>query len=867
MKYIKGIIIVAMILFFLFLIDSNENVDNMNDDTHSTTLRDATILNSNSHADAIRTLNDSFTDTTSETEVSGVGLIYPSFPADIRQFKYIRGDKDSTSISFKGNSYNIPSETVSQDAADSQQEYLIHNPNKMIDISDITDGAWITNDDNENSNAVLSITEDDNNIQSGIDLVYVSGCTQIAGRGEETGQCSDPDLNDIDKCHANNGDGQTCVWDIICEQPHRPDAEKKMVYTPQECIDRGGVVRTDLLQKIKTKGTNGGYVYSILENTVPSYFENIRYFLSSMGDGGNSSDNCNWSGTSDNTGKNYESFFDATCQAPLVSLMGINANSYRYLGSNVDDYLTQTDTGYMRKDNKYYKSADIFKWDFSDTNCKWSSRVSNAEEYNQCSKESTYKDGANTDWEYYRKLKNESYENIETLTDIYGQTSLLNLMQSLKKTYTLFTGSNSSDDSENDTWEPDMKCDTWNLQYPCNSEDPNDNIIGDFRTADTDCCPALNLSDFRKLTNIIKSLPSDHNTSFFGDNNVSITIPVNNLNDLNNNPHNENILKISVEISGFDLQFFPSPETDAQGFSCFTGVPPTNNTVYKYDFTFGIISDEVVLKIESFEGGDNIGTSIITIASVVQGDNESSESESVIHFQIDIDSLLSGIAAELNDNTHVLSFLGLINKLLILKTDNIFSELFKGDYNLSPTYSLALDFHAPVFTVDGLFNKICTLDLDVAGVYPLTVNGTTDDLLFAAAGLAAFGGELAKNTSGLAKITTASWGFGRSTITISKLFNGCDDTTNEIKFTGPSLLKRIVNILDIINHINHGSLPSTPIDICTLDGFTIDDIEHLRSVLIDMNLGIIESSMFANYSEGPITAFFNPLSTRIELDG
>jgi hypothetical protein len=862
MKYLKEIMIVSMILFLIFSFGTNENIVNNNetedntdttensiDDTvenssDDTRKRNKTIIDHNNEHDAIKNLNNFFPS-------DKKGLIYPEFPIDITNFKILPEDKTETEIQTSTVKVNI--ETVI-------------NPRVSHDSTDRIESlkkTWVDRGGEEESNAILSITKNNNVIQDGVDLKYISGCTEIvSGEGPGTGGCFNE--GDIDSCH--NSSSANCVWDIICEQPHRPLDEKTKIYTPQECIDRGGIVRTDILQSIKnkTKLSDDKFdIYSVFDKDEgKSTYSYLKRLFGSMDFGKNPTDSCRLISPAEDDGFNYETSLDPSCQSNLGSLFDINIFS-DLVSTNKDDYISKIENGIMKKDNKYDTPTDISNWANSQSSCLWSSRL-NYTQYNRCSTDNIYTNTANIDWEYYKDLNNKEY--VTYNTSYFDTDNIFSSIKSIgRKLYGFISDTTVTTDTH--PWENNITCEEWgNNIVECNiDEKKKNNIIGNFNHVDVKCCSpeySSNLSEINaKLKSSLLNISTEDTWSkvdeYYKSQDINAhlcvigyEIKTDDLDKIIKKESLENegeIFQFNIILKDFNMNIRSETELMTQDIitELICGDNYKSDTTLKFSFILSHVNDELELNIKSFKKDLKISDNSIKISNITTT-NDTDPVNTTISLSFNINDLLNDIANRLKIATNILSFENIIMKILLLKTKDINDLLFVHKAENPTDKTLKLNTTIPVLGVKGnidadLSQKLCDTDSNIGGEYNTNFSSVLQSLssLYPSNNLIRFDSSSKK-------------------IIITENFSQCTNIPDD--FNGKKLLKRIYNFLMIMN-----SNTSSIID-CNLESeFEKSDIQEFSGLLHDV-FGNLTDIIFRNPEDNTEEYLFRNVTYNIILD-
>ena len=393
MKNVKIILLLSVFISFFCFVKINEGFGLSDlsdiygyltgaDDTGKTgdeLLRENTKLYSDSPDDAVRNLNsmiDSLPDAT---------MVYPKDPVEIINFGFLTKDLgNGTTISHTGsvdkNFPNILKENGSN--VNEMWEYQIYESTDTPELNIIDPSS--------------------KEIQTGMDLVYLSGCSEII-----TGEQPDSPLT----CHTHTrmsdcNSSDNCVWDALCEQPHRPVADIGKMYTPKECILNNGIFRTDLLHYAKNSVIGGKISTSFNLKEITDIWSRA---LSNRLPGQNDSDSCS---IEDKSPKITESYLNHTCYPPIVTgFMDSDFNATRY------ENITTKDGGLLLTENPYNTPQNFFDFKHNDHTCNWSSKMDNPGDFSKCfNTDINYNELPQTGWESYTcsKWDEDKLENCST---------------------------------------------------------------------------------------------------------------------------------------------------------------------------------------------------------------------------------------------------------------------------------------------------------------------------------------------------------------------------------------------------------------------------------------------------------------------
>lgn len=813
--------IVSMILFLIFLIDINENVDNSDgnaggnaatttNDTSEIEKRNKTVLDHNIDNDAIKNLNNFFPE-------DKKGLIYPEFPVDIINFKILPEDLEDT---------RIETDNVQKKIED------IINPKTTTVSRDVDSlkNTWVKSGE-ETSNAVLSITKNGKKIQDGVDLKYVSGCTEIVN-GDTSGTGSCFDKGDIDTCHETNN----CVWDIICEQPHRNEVEKDKIYTPQECIDRGGIVRTDILHaiknKTKTSDSRNTDIYSVFDKEEGKSM--YDYYIS-FNHGKNPSDACSLFPQDEDDGINRVSSFNSSCQNYFGTLIDLNIFSDLF-STNNDNYITEIDNGIMKKDNRYDTPSDLSEWGITQKSCLWSSRLS-FEDYTRCSKENIYKNQtpADIDWNYYKDMNGKEYTYSDTTIDFNDDISSI-FVTITGNIYSFFKKFNTSNNNTH-IWENNMDCETWANNLDCSLVTENKNtIINNFNKVDAICCAneySINLNEINEsIKNILKVSDDwtptngiytspEINASICKVNYELITEDIDNIIKLDDLKTDKDIFTLNINLHDFNMEKMEY-DTDLNDNSLINNITTTLNcgnsyisqVELKYIFILKSENNSLSLTVESRKDSLTISTKKYIIAGLSPDTPapdtpapdtpvpdtpvpDTPVSDNSIKLTIDIDTLLDDIS-KVMINTSELSFEFILKNILLLKTKDINDSLFTSKDDTKTTLKISIP--VPILGDENINSrdiskKLCDMNTNIDGYYDISIPLGSGPIISGIAGSNPF------------------YDYHNHKITVHKIFEQCEDDL--IDFNGKKLLNRLYNLLKIIDKYNNKVLPQPSIS-CNL---------------------------------------------------
>ena len=321
----------------------------------------------------VRNLNDNIPDLPEAT------LIYPKDPVSIKYLKLLPEDltTGNTTITDGQNQNEVDFTSILKDSQNKLQTWWEY------DFKDSTETPEINIKDS-----------DDNEINTNIDLVYLSGCSQIITPDESSANNDNTPLH----CH-HNKDMNTCnlqehcVWDALCEQPHRNEEHSNKIFTPKECILNGGIFRSDLLYYAKNTIVNDEISTSFnMKDITDIWFKTSN----SIDAGQNDSDSCNFNPT--NLQDSYlskltqspeitDSYLDSSCYPPLMKRMfGDTPDIDNILGVDADDenITTKNSGAIFKSDNSYNNPMNLFDFRIDDPNCTWSQRMDTPEQFAQC---------------------------------------------------------------------------------------------------------------------------------------------------------------------------------------------------------------------------------------------------------------------------------------------------------------------------------------------------------------------------------------------------------------------------------------------------------------------------------------------------
>lgn len=321
--------------------------------------------------DSVKNLNDNIQDLPPAT------LVYPKDPVSITYSHFLPEDLNSDNTTISYNEQQISFSNILKDSQNSLQTWWNYN------FHDSTETPKINIKDS-----------DDNEINTNIDLVYLSGCSQIITPDESSPNNDNTPLH----CH-HNKDMNTCnlqehcVWDALCEQPYRNEEHSNKIFTPKECILNGGIFRSDLLHYAKNTIVNDEISTSFnMKDITDLWFKTSN----SLDAGQNDSDSCSFNPT--NLQDSYlskltqsseitDSYLDISCYPPLMKIMfGETDDIDDSIGleSNSDSIKTTNNGAIFKSDNSYNNPMNLFDFRIDDPDCTWSQRMDTPEDFRQC---------------------------------------------------------------------------------------------------------------------------------------------------------------------------------------------------------------------------------------------------------------------------------------------------------------------------------------------------------------------------------------------------------------------------------------------------------------------------------------------------
>jgi hypothetical protein len=402
MKNVRIILLLSVILCFLYFIKIHEGVDGffdflgsddqgtastdetsetnmcVPDDSQELTAEESRIRSSLMETchedDSIRFLNNAIADLPEAT------LVYPLDPASLKYFNitsipttpstpsntHYSLDPNNTKISYNNNSDNSFNNIIKDDNGDLQRWW-------KYDFFENTETPKINIKNSENED-----------IHTNVDLVYLSGCSQII-RNDNTPQTCYKNTNLV---HCNLQ--EDCVWDALCEQPIRGDDENDKIYTPKECIRKHGIFRADLLQYATNTIVND--LDDNNEKKISTSF-NVEKIGSLWGKltseqtaEQNDSDSCSFFPTdiyNTEDGYLFDSYFDSSCYNPVLKKIGL-PDLDKTIGLETDNGMININRGGISEvDNPYNIPQNFFSFKHSDT-CNWSKRSESPEAFSRC---------------------------------------------------------------------------------------------------------------------------------------------------------------------------------------------------------------------------------------------------------------------------------------------------------------------------------------------------------------------------------------------------------------------------------------------------------------------------------------------------
>lgn len=324
--------------------------------------------------DSVKNLNDNI------PELPLATLVYPKDPVSITNSHFLPEDLNSGNTTISYNEQQISFSNILKDSQNKLQTWWEY------DFKDSTETPEINIKDSNNEE-----------INTNIDLVYLSGCSQIITPDEN---------NDNTPLHCHhNKDMNTCnlqehcVWDALCEQPYRTEEHSNKIFTPKECILNGGIFRSDLLHYAKNTIVNNEISTSFNMKDITDLWFKTSNSLDPNGldAGQNDSDSCSFNPT--NLQDSYlskltqsseitDSYLDISCYPPLMKRMFGETNDIDdNLGLETDDNekITMKNNGAIFKsDNSYNNPMNLFDFRIDDPNCNWSKRMNTPEQFAQC---------------------------------------------------------------------------------------------------------------------------------------------------------------------------------------------------------------------------------------------------------------------------------------------------------------------------------------------------------------------------------------------------------------------------------------------------------------------------------------------------
>ena len=337
------------------------------------------LMNICSTDDAVRNLNDNILGLPDAT------LIYPKDPVSIKYLKLLPEDLTlgNTTITEGENTNEVEFTSILKDSQNKLQ-------------------TWWEYDFKDAETPEINIKDSNNEeINTNIDLVYLSGCSQIITSEESSANNGNNGKTAL-HCHLNKdmnacNSQDNCVWDALCEQPHRNEEHSNKIFTPKECILNGGIFRTDLLHYAKNTIVNDKISTSFNMKDITDLWSGINNQLDVNGlvAGQNDSDSCGFF-PSDSRGSELvdssnnsieESQSDISCYPPLMnSMFGETPDIDDILGFDKDnEKITTTNSGAIFKsDNSYNKPNNFFNFNFDNRDCDWSKRMDTRESFAQC---------------------------------------------------------------------------------------------------------------------------------------------------------------------------------------------------------------------------------------------------------------------------------------------------------------------------------------------------------------------------------------------------------------------------------------------------------------------------------------------------
>tara|TARA_B100000900_G_scaffold342657_1_gene306141 strand:- start:320 stop:4522 length:4203 start_codon:yes stop_codon:yes gene_type:complete len=427
MKNVKIILLLSVILSFFYFIKINEGfgpndllsfitgeTDNPDDSveeeveeqniqrlcpTSSSTStegrrKNTSLMDICSTHDSVKNLNDNIPDLPPAT------LVYPKDPVSITNSHFLPEDLNSGNTTISYNGQQISFLNILKDSSQNLQTWWNY------DFHDLTETPEIDIKDS-----------DDNEINTNIDLVYLSGCSQIITPDESSANNDNTPLychhnKDMNTCNLQ----EHCVWDALCEQPYRTEEHSNKIFTPKECILNGGIFRSDLLHYAKNTIVNDEISTSFnMKDITDLWFKTTN----SQEAGQNDSDSCSFNPT--NLQDSYlsqltqsseitDSYLDSSCYHPFFKrILGDTDDIDDSIGleSNSDRIKTTNNGAIFKSDNSYNNPMNLFDFRIDDPDCTWSQRMDTPENFAKCfNKDINYNNlPSMSDWSGYNCSK------------------------------------------------------------------------------------------------------------------------------------------------------------------------------------------------------------------------------------------------------------------------------------------------------------------------------------------------------------------------------------------------------------------------------------------------------------------------------
>jgi len=349
--------------------ETNDETDNIEcHPTHSSSenAKNTAFVELCSHDDSIRNLNNIL-------QTPKYNIVLPKDPIDIKYLQFLSNNVNTTNSKI--------------------------NDKKLTDIN-LYESFWKYDfETQENTPEITLKNQDNNDITSGVgvDLVYLSGCSEII-EDEDATKNNCHSHTDMHSCN----ESPKCVWDALCEQPHRPSADFDKVYTPKECVLHGGIFRTDLLRFANNDIISNNISTTFNKSKLNSF---ITQLTTDRTNNKNDSDSCSFIPNSNNDysvlssivgPKNTDSYFNSSCYPELIS-----KNSPYDLVNIDNDQFVETNVLY-KTNNAYNTPQDLLEFKYQDSNCKWSQRADDPESWANCFNTNVdYNKLTQTDWSNY----------------------------------------------------------------------------------------------------------------------------------------------------------------------------------------------------------------------------------------------------------------------------------------------------------------------------------------------------------------------------------------------------------------------------------------------------------------------------------